>query len=208
MGIFRLKEIFILLTCILLNVTCGPSNDVGTKDTTAPYVDSADVKKLYSPTYDLYNSAKSVYVSLRNLSNNVNDNTYMLSTCRFSNSEMTSVQNITSSLTSDGVDKMAKLVSDTNNNFVYTSNSGIPVLLNTIIYDAQIYNPDIRILNMRKQQIRNDLNYVNQTILDAINNINTMISNPNGKSVFLDGDNGLRVIYNKLTAAINNYKNY
>lgn len=208
MGNFRLKEIFILLTCILLNITCGPSNDVGTKDTTAPYVDSADVKKLYSPTYDLYNSAKSVYVSLRTLSNNVNDNNYMLGTCGFSNNDMTTIQNITSSLTSDGISKMSILVSDPNNNYNYTSNTGIPILLNTIIYDSQIYNPDIRILNMRKQQIRNDLNSVNQTVLDAINNINNMISNANGKSIFLNGDNGLRSIYNKLSAAINKYQNY
>ena len=208
MGNFKLKEIFIFLICIVLNITCGPTNDFGTKDTTAPYVDSADVKKLYSPTYDLYSSSKSVYVSLRALNDNVNDSNYMLNTCRFSNNEMTSVQNITSSLTSDGVDKMSKLVSDLDKNYNYSSRNGILALLNIIIYDSQIYNPDIRVLNMRKQQIRNDLNYVNQMIFDAINNTNTMISNRNGKSIFLDGDNGLRVIYNKLSSAISNYQNY
>ena len=44
---------------------------------------------------------------------------------------------------------------------------------------------------MRKQQVKSDLNAVNQIIKDTINNISNMISNTNGKSNLIDSANGL-----------------
>lgn len=209
MARFEFKKISIaIISIVIMIIACGPPEGQGDKNVEAPFVNGADVKLLYNPTYDLYSTSKAVYVSMRTLSDSISSNTYMMVNCGFNSAETDSVRMIAISFTNDAVAKMALLVSDTTYSYNYTSATGIPVLLNTILFNSQEYNPDIRILNMRKQQVKSDLNAVNQIIKDTINNISNMISNTNGKSNLIDSANGLRSINNNLTKAINSYNKY
>ncbi len=202
------KSVLLALSIIIMIIACGPPEGQGDKSIEAPFVNAADVKLLYAPTYDFYSSAKSIYVSMRALSGNIGSNSYMMGTYGFSSNEMDSVRVTAISFTNEAVAKMALLVSDTTYTYSYTSATGIPVLLNTILFNSQEYNPDLRILNMRKQNVKSDLNGINQIIKDTINSISAMAININGKSYLIDSASGLRAINNNLTNAINAYSNY
>ena len=67
----------------------------------------------------------------------------MMVNCGFNSAETDSVRMIAISFTNDAVAKMALLVSDTTYSYNYTSATGIPVLLNTILFNSQEYNQTI-----------------------------------------------------------------